>query len=262
MSTNVRTREGVLVLLPFDIESLRNSTFQPHCPRAILTLNVFQPQEVILSFELVNSAVARPANNVTLNCGASDRDNDEDGDSISNSTNSTNSKNSSIDSEGGDAVGTCAPVAFPPRTAVAAALRVRALPRPVCAKPMAFGPPACTGICQGIVSGGACLCPPRRFGDDCGRVSDPDGARSTTALVRGGAVAAVEGGGGDGVEIPAGALVGDFLVSVDVYPVMPEPGPGQVIVQLVGKSGGERKRGRAAEFTPVSGCNEATGQWG
>ena len=187
---------------------------------------------MIFSFELVNAAVARPANNVTLACGAGDRDLDGDLDSITTiTTNTTNTTNSS---EGGSTARTCAPVAFPPRTAVAAAMRVRDLPRPLCAQPRSFGPPACTSICQGTVAGGACLCPPRRFGDDCSRVAEPDKSRSTTSLVRGGAAAVVEGGGGDGVEIPAGGLVGEFLVSVEVYPVVPEQGPGQVMLKMVG----------------------------
>jgi hypothetical protein len=174
-------------------------------------------------------------------------------DSDNNTTNTTNGT-------GGDnAVRACAPVAFPPRTAVAAALRVRALPPPECAQPRAFGPPACTGICQGIVSGGACLCPPRRFGDDCSRTADPDKARSTTGLVSGGMAAVVEGGGGDGVEIPAGGLVGDFLVSVEVFPVMPEPGPQQVTVQILGNGMG---LGLLVHNSPpnVGECNVLAGQ--
>jgi hypothetical protein len=181
---------------------------------------------VVFSFELVNAAVARPANNVTLACGAGKLDFNEDG---NRSTTSTNSSLANGSREGSTA-GSCAPAVFPPRTAAAAALRVRDLPPPVCAQPRAFGPPACTSICQGTVAGGACLCPPRRFGDDCGRTSDPDKTRSTTGLVRGGAMAALEGGGGDGVEIPAGGLAGDVLVSVEVFPLTPEHAPGQVMV--------------------------------
>jgi hypothetical protein len=203
--------------------------------RPILTLQLGCAlwQEVMFSFELVNSGVARPANNVTLACGISESQtgggaNSTDGTKSSNGTNRTNSTNGTDDSGYGAAFGTCAPVAFPPRTAVAAAMRVRDISAPLCAKARAFGPPACTGICQGIVAGGACLCPPRRFGEDCGRTFDPDLARSTTSLVRGGAAAAVVGSTGDGVEIPAGGLLRDALVSVEVYPAMPELGPGQV----------------------------------
>ncbi len=191
------------------------------------------PQKVILSFELINSAVARPANNVTLACAIGDLDFDENGDSNANATNTANNPDNPDGSGKGGTADTCTPVAFPPRTALAAALLVRALPPPVCTQPRAFGPPACTGVCQGTVAGGACLCPPRRFGNDCSRTADPDKARSTTGLVRGGEESVVEGGGGDGVEIPAGALVGDFLVSVEVYPVKPDPGPGQVMVEII-----------------------------
>ncbi len=151
-------------------------------------------QAVAFSFKLQNPLESRPPDDVTLAC-----------------------------------VDMCFPAPFAPKTALGAALGVMPVLPPNCIPP-AFRPPACAHICRGIVSGGACLCPPGRFGESCDISADPNPALSM--LVPGrlnmGEAASVQGPAGDGVAIPAGALNLDASLAIKAYQVVPQVGDGQV----------------------------------
>ena len=110
-----------------------------------------------------------------------------------------------------------------------AVLDIIALQTPLCPPPK-FGPPACTDSFFGVVDGGACLCPPGKFGVDCGIMALPDASLSllNPVVFRSDEAATVFGPSGDGLSVPAGAILKDVAILFDVYSIVPEPGTNQV----------------------------------